>query len=143
MSLRRNYKLPFQSTSPAPRLRNICSWRCPSIINCKYFVIWLYKNIKHVQIQSFDNYMLVISLTIRQWSNDLKHLILGKRATCFTSLAYMDTSSSRGGLEVEGLAMFTQVYALIQWIKSHQVWCINHSEEETPCNYSHIRTLGS
>ena len=37
----------------------------------------LLKIIKHVQIQSFDVYMLVISLAIRQWSEDLKHLISG------------------------------------------------------------------
>ena len=33
--------------------------------------------VKHVQLQSFDNYTLVISLAIRQWSEDLKHLISG------------------------------------------------------------------
>ena len=32
---------------------------------------------KHVKIQSFDNYMLVISLASRQGSEDLKHLIIG------------------------------------------------------------------
>ena len=31
----------------------------------------------HVQIPSFDNYTLVISLAIRQRSEDLKHLISG------------------------------------------------------------------
>ena len=36
---------------------------------------------KHVQIQSFDNYTLAISLMISQRYEDLKHLILGKRAT--------------------------------------------------------------
>ena len=34
-------------------------------------------SIKHVQIQSFDNYTLVISLVIGQWSEDLKHRISG------------------------------------------------------------------
>ena len=39
--------------------------------------LWQKANIKHVQIQSFENYTLVISLAIRQRSEELEHLISG------------------------------------------------------------------
>ena len=52
----------------------------------------------HVQIQSFDNYTLVISLAIRQRSEDLKHLISGNGLPEITRLAFIDLPAGLGVL---------------------------------------------